>query len=112
MPLHRCLGDDNVPTEVRQDLHDTLKAKQKNDFERRLDDSRGGEAFAVAGEEVLRLVKEANDGEIDPDVDNLILAELDLPPWASSTDVGAPLEALARFYRRIGKMNYALPFYL
>ncbi len=58
-----------------------------------------------AVEEVLRLVKEANAGEIDPDVDQLVLAELDLPPWASSTDVGAPLEALAGFYRRIGKIE-------
>ncbi|KAF8884866.1 hypothetical protein CPB85DRAFT_1337628 [Mucidula mucida] len=65
-----------------------------------------------AVEEVLRLVKEANAGEIDPDVDQLVLAELDLPPWASSTDVGAPLEALAGFYRRIGKIDFALPLYL
>ncbi|KAF9003197.1 hypothetical protein BDZ89DRAFT_1240601 [Hymenopellis radicata] len=60
------------------------------------------EKHLQAVEEVLRLVEEANDGEIDPDVDNLVLADLDLPPWASLLDVGAPLEALAGFHRRIG----------
>ena len=67
-------------------------------------------ALAWAVEEVVRLVKEANAGEIDPQAESssdtqTSLAELELPPWVSKTDVGAPLESLAIFYKRIGKLE-------
>ncbi|KAK0474213.1 hypothetical protein IW261DRAFT_1499438 [Armillaria novae-zelandiae] len=68
-------------------------------------------------EEVLRLVKDANAGIIDPREDitsdnQVTLAELELPPWVDKTDVGAPLEVLAAFYARIGKVEFAMPLYL
>ncbi|KZT01242.1 uncharacterized protein LAESUDRAFT_664358 [Laetiporus sulphureus 93-53] len=42
----------------------------------------------------------------------VMLAELDLPPWVTKTDLGAPLEALGRFYSRGGNVEYAVPLYL
>ncbi|KAK0494479.1 hypothetical protein EDD18DRAFT_1038976, partial [Armillaria luteobubalina] len=68
-------------------------------------------------EEVLRLVKDASAGIIDPREDitsdnQVTLVELELPPWVDKTDVGAPLEVLAAFYARIGKVEFAMPLYL
>ncbi|KAH9915762.1 hypothetical protein B0H21DRAFT_326380 [Amylocystis lapponica] len=42
----------------------------------------------------------------------VVLAELELPSWVSRTDVGAPLEALGRFYSRQENVQYAIPLYL
>ncbi|KIY64987.1 hypothetical protein CYLTODRAFT_380096, partial [Cylindrobasidium torrendii FP15055 ss-10] len=74
-------------------------------------------ALQWAVEEVLRLVKEANAGEIDPQAEGSAetektLSELELPSWISKTDVGAPLENLAAFYKRAGKLDFALTLYL
>jgi len=61
-------------------------------------------------EEVLRLVKEESimDAPIEGPSDDthVTLADLQLPEWVSVTDLGAPLEQLAGFYARNGKLEY------
>ncbi|KAI0278096.1 hypothetical protein BGY98DRAFT_1097003 [Russula aff. rugulosa BPL654] len=65
-------------------------------------------------EEVLKLAKAI--GSSKPRSDNeenqLVLSDLELPKWASVTDIGAPLESLGAFYARIGKLTFAVPLYL
>jgi hypothetical protein len=39
------------------------------------------------------------------DEGSVVLAELELPGWVSTTDVGAPLEALSAFYARVGRVE-------
>jgi len=73
-----------------------------------------------AVEELLRIVRdEGNKGRlvVEGAVRNdgntpVMLAELEMPPWVTKTDVGAPLEALGRFYSREGNVEYAIPLYL
>ena len=52
--------------------------------------------------------KEGQEGQEEP----LMLAELDLPPWVTKTDLGAPLEALGRFYSREGNVEYVSTTYI
>ncbi|CAO1613353.1 unnamed protein product [Sympodiomycopsis kandeliae] len=40
------------------------------------------------------------------------LADLDLPPWVTKTDLLASLESLGSFYARAGKTEYAVPLFL
>lgn len=40
------------------------------------------------------------------------LAELDLPPWVTQTDLLSSLESLGAFYARAGKTEYAVPLFL
>jgi len=58
-------------------------------------------------EEVLKLAKVI--GSSKPGGDNeenyLVLSDLELPKWASVTDIGAPLESLGAFYARTGKLT-------
>ncbi|KAI0029123.1 hypothetical protein K488DRAFT_57122, partial [Vararia minispora EC-137] len=42
----------------------------------------------------------------------VVLAELELPRWLTTADIGAPIEALGEFYARTGRVDYALPLYL
>ncbi|OSX60883.1 hypothetical protein POSPLADRAFT_1146055 [Postia placenta MAD-698-R-SB12] len=72
-----------------------------------------------AVEELLRIVRDegqnrqlvVGDAVQDAGVP-FMLAELDVPPWVTKTDMGAPLEALGRFYSREGNVEYAIPLYL
>lgn len=64
--------------------------------------------FAV--EEMLKLLLEVQQ---DPKLRNSLgssepfsLGQIPLPSWISKTDVGAPLEALAAFYKEAGKFEY------
>ncbi|KAH9833252.1 uncharacterized protein C8Q71DRAFT_875786 [Rhodofomes roseus] len=69
--------------------------------------------LTYAVEELLRVVRdEAGKGKIvvegekqERDVMPIMLVELELPPWVTKTDVGAPLEALGRFYAREGNVE-------
>ncbi|KAI0052142.1 hypothetical protein FA95DRAFT_1553815 [Auriscalpium vulgare] len=70
-----------------------------------------------AVEEVLRISKDASDSSQSADKmpgedGKIVLAELELPKWVSTTDVGAPLEALGTFYAKVGKLDFAVPLYL
>ncbi|OBZ67454.1 TPR repeat-containing protein P27G11.02 [Grifola frondosa] len=70
-----------------------------------------------AVEEVLHIVREGQPRETvnveGASADTpMMLAELDLPVWVSKSDVGAPLEALGKFYAREGKPEYATALYL
>lgn len=44
--------------------------------------------------------------------DSVSLAELDLPPWVSQTDLLGSIESLGSFYAREGRTEYAVPLYL
>ncbi|KAH8829055.1 hypothetical protein DL96DRAFT_1026219 [Flagelloscypha sp. PMI_526] len=48
----------------------------------------------------------------DPNASAEMLAELDFPLWMAKNDVGAPFEALAEFYAKIGQAELAMPLYL
>ena len=72
--------------------------------------------LTYAVEELLRLIRdETAKGQIAVEGDSaawtrkdetpLMLAELEMPPWVTKTDVGAPLEALGRFYAREGNVE-------
>lgn len=65
-------------------------------------------------EEVLKLAEAI--GSLKPRSNNeenhLVLSDLELPKWASVTDIGAPLESLGAFYARTGKLTFAVPLYL
>jgi len=50
--------------------------------------------------------------EKDSEEVGMVLADLNLPKWVTKMDLGAPLEALAAFYARQGKVEYAIPLYL
>ena len=74
--------------------------------------------LTYAVEELLRLIRdetargqpgivvEGEGSEERKDGTPLMLAELEMPPWVTKTDVGAPLEALGRFYAREGNVEY------
>jgi len=75
--------------------------------------------LTYAVEELLRIVRDETskgeltvEGEAEEGNIPLMLAELEMPPWVTKTDVGAPLEALGRFYAREGNVEYAMPLYL
>ncbi|KZT71894.1 hypothetical protein DAEQUDRAFT_743979 [Daedalea quercina L-15889] len=77
--------------------------------------------LTYAVEELLRVVRDGAghpklvvEGEAQQQQDEtpMMLAELEMPPWVTKTDVGAPLEALGRFYAREGNVEYAVPLYL
>lgn len=63
-----------------------------------------------AVEELLRVVQDQR-GETPVTRDThgsgseSTLADLELPGWVSRTDLGAPIEALATFYARSGKLE-------
>ncbi|KAL4071463.1 hypothetical protein V8B97DRAFT_476544 [Scleroderma yunnanense] len=42
----------------------------------------------------------------------LVLVELELPPWMRKDDLGAPLAALGNLYAKKGNIEYAVPLYL
>ncbi|KAI0732716.1 hypothetical protein C8Q72DRAFT_816637 [Fomitopsis betulina] len=76
--------------------------------------------LTYAVEELMRLLRDETakgtlvvegDSEL-VDKTPLMLAELEMPPWVTKTDVGSPLEALGRFYAREGNVEYAVPLYL
>jgi hypothetical protein len=59
-------------------------------------------------EALARLVSpRVEEGVKDAKVDegSVVLVELELPGWVSTTDVGAPLEALGAFYARVGRVE-------
>jgi len=58
-------------------------------------------------EEVLKLAKAIGSSKprSNNEEDHLVLSDLELPKWASVTDVGAPLESLGAFYARTGKLT-------
>ncbi|KAH9933738.1 uncharacterized protein B0H18DRAFT_981821 [Fomitopsis serialis] len=75
--------------------------------------------LTYAVEELLRILRDETrkgelvvEGEAQEGSIPLMLAELEMPPWVTKTDVGAPLEALGRFYAREGNVEYAMPLYL
>lgn len=92
--------------------------------------------LTYAVEELLRIIRDETakatlvvEGDSESkDNTPLMLAELEMPPWVTKTDVGAPLEALGRFYAREGNVecvqvvsvvvetdggfSYAVPLYL
>lgn len=72
--------------------------------------------LTYAVEELLRLIRDETakgqivvEGDLEArarkDETPLMLAELEMPPWVTKTDVGAPLEALGRFYAREGNVE-------
>ena len=58
-------------------------------------------------EEVLKLAKAIGSSKpgSDSEENQLVLSDLELPKWASMTDIGAPLESLGAFYARTGKLT-------
>lgn len=69
--------------------------------------------LTYAVEELMRLLRDETakgtlvvegDSEL-VDKTPLMLAELEMPPWVTKTDVGSPLEALGRFYAREGNVE-------
>jgi len=58
-------------------------------------------------EEILRIVQDSQTksdvGMLDES--RMVLAELELPGWVTTTDLGAPLEALGAFYARSGNLE-------
>jgi len=65
-------------------------------------------------EEILRIVQdsqtksdvgvsEKRNGSSDES--RMVLAELELPGWVTTTDLGGPLEALGAFYARSGNLE-------
>ncbi|KAK0548941.1 hypothetical protein OC845_003352 [Tilletia horrida] len=46
------------------------------------------------------------------DQDGILLSDLKLPAWVSSTDLGASLEALGGYYASKEKIEYAVPLFL
>lgn len=72
--------------------------------------------FAV--EEILKLVRDAQKdkklqgrGPVSSISKPLSLGEIELPDWIRKTDVGAPLESLAAFYRRTGNYEYVARYH-
>lgn len=57
-------------------------------------------------EEMLRLIG------VQPSKDAVVLSDLPLPPWVSSQDLGASVEALGAFYANQGIAEYAVPLYV
>ena len=63
--------------------------------------------------ELLKVVRDNHDlarrkeGEREEleETSRVVLAELELPSWASRQDIGAPLEALGAFYARTGNVQ-------
>ncbi len=58
-------------------------------------------------EEVLKLAKAIGSSKSgsNNEENHLVLSDLELPKWASVTDIGAPLESLGAFYARTGKLT-------
>ena len=65
-------------------------------------------------EEILRIVQDSqtkSDVGVSEkingssDESRMVLAELELPGWVTTTDLGAPLEALGAFYARSGNLE-------
>ena len=58
-------------------------------------------------EEVLKLAKDIGSSKAgsNNEENHLVLSDLELPKWASVTDIGAPLESLGAFYARTGKLT-------
>lgn len=58
-------------------------------------------------EEVLKLAKAIGSSKSgsNNEENHLVLSDLELPKWASVTDIGAPLESLGAFYARAGKLT-------
>lgn len=72
-----------------------------------------------AVEEVLRLsglgmtnAKSDTNTRMHENAGSSALEDLELPPWMSKTDLGAPLEALGALYAKKGRIEYAMPLYL
>ncbi|CAD6950140.1 unnamed protein product [Tilletia controversa] len=69
-------------------------------------------------EELLRLVNivDTKDSEktklTGEKADAVLLSDLSLPPWVSTTDLGASLEALGAFYASRSNIEYAVPLFL
>ncbi|KAG2343138.1 hypothetical protein BDR05DRAFT_885146 [Suillus weaverae] len=85
--------------------------------ERDLDEEEKWLIWAV--EEVLRLsglgmtnVNSDTNTKVHENSGSSALEDLELPPWMSKTDLGAPLEALGALYAKKGKIEYAMPLYL
>lgn len=51
------------------------------------------------------ILDEYEDEEPGKDSERIVLASLPLPPWLSKADLGAPMEALAGLYERVGKFE-------
>jgi hypothetical protein len=58
-------------------------------------------------EEVLKLAEAIGSSKprSNNEENHLVLSDLELPKWASVTDIGAPLESLGAFYARTGKLT-------
>jgi hypothetical protein len=58
-------------------------------------------------EEVLKLAEAIRSSKprSNNEENHLVLSDLELPKWASVTDIGAPLESLGAFYARTGKLT-------
>ncbi len=58
-------------------------------------------------EEVLKLAKAIGSSKSgsNNEENHLVLSDLEIPKWASVTDIGAPLESLGAFYARTGKLT-------
>jgi len=58
-------------------------------------------------EEVLKLAKAIGSSKSgsNNEENHLVLSDLEIPKWASVTDIGAPLESLGAFYARAGKLT-------
>jgi hypothetical protein len=70
----------------------------------------------TAVEDTLRVAKSADTrgravesgtqkGGTDDSEARVVLAELELPRWLTTADVGAPMEALGEFYARTGRVE-------
>ncbi|KAA1472550.1 hypothetical protein DENSPDRAFT_838861 [Dentipellis sp. KUC8613] len=77
--------------------------------------------FAVT--EVLRVAKHVDkakaksaapgkDAEAEAKTEKVVLAELALPKWVTTADIGAPIESLGAYYAKTGKLEFAMPLYL
>lgn len=52
----------------------------------------------------------ASGGQIGDSDTQTMITELDLPSWATKTDIAAPFEALGAFYAQAGKLEYVGSF--
>ncbi|KAF9458967.1 hypothetical protein BDZ94DRAFT_1172522 [Collybia nuda] len=70
------------------------------------DKPNGGDSTPVPS---AQLVSGSQVGDSDTQT---MITELELPTWATKTDIAAPFEALGTFYSQAGKFDYAMPLYL
>ncbi|KAJ8503470.1 hypothetical protein ONZ45_g10824 [Pleurotus djamor] len=72
--------------------------------------------LTAAVEEALKASKlptnPASGEETGPNGSQTFGGVIELPEWATTTDIAVPLEALGEFYARQGKIDHALPLYL